>query len=171
MKSYRKIFAAFAFGVFLSAIVSAQAGGTFEITQSVISNGGGDSGGGNFGLTGTSGQSLAGTNSTGGGFGVRGGFWQGFFIPTAAMVAVSGRVTQTGDKGVFKARVTLTDITGTTRTAVTDLFGNFRFDDVEAGQTYIFSVSHKQFQFINNTQILTILENTEDVNFTGETQW
>ena len=52
--------------------------------------------------------------------------------------------------------------------AATDWFGKYRFDDVAAGQFYIFSVSHKQYQFINNTQALTILEDTENVNFTAE---
>lgn len=168
MKNYRKILASLIFCACLSPIISAQTGGTFEITQSVISNGGGNSIGGSFDLTGTGGQTLAGTNSTGGAFGVRGGFWQGFFAPTAAMAVVSGRVSHSSGKGIFRARVTLTDISGTTRSAATDWFGKYRFDDVASGQFYIFSVNHRQYQFINNTQALTILENTESVNFTAE---
>lgn len=152
------------------ANISAQSGGAFEITQSVIANGGAKSDGGTFSLTGTIGQPLAGTNSTGGGFTVRGGFWQDFFNPTAAMVAVSGRVTQADGRGISKARVILTDAGGATRIVLTNPFGNFRFDDVEAGRMYIFSVSGKRYQFINNTQILMILENTGEVNFTAESQ-
>lgn len=171
MKIYQKIFASITFCLLLSPIVPAQSGGAFEITQSVIANGGGNSIGGSFDVTGTSGQSFAGTNSTGGGFGVRGGFWQGSFAPTAAMAAVSGRVTQSNNKGVFRARITLTDSSGTTRTTLTNFVGYYRFDDVAVGQTYIFTASARRYQFIVNTQLLTILEDTEDVNFTAESQW
>ena len=171
MKNYRKILASLIFCACLSPIISAQTGGTFEITQSVISNGGGNSIGGSFDLTGTGGQTLAGTNSTGGAFGVRGGFWQGSFAPTAAMAAVSGRVAQSNNKGVFRARITLTDSSGTTRTTLTNIVGYYRFDDVAVGQTYIFTASARRYQFIVNTQLLTILEDTEDINFTAEQQW
>ena len=60
----------------LAGAVSGQSGGTFTITQSVIANGGGTSGGSTFSVTGTTGQSLAGTLSNGAPFNVRGGFWQ-----------------------------------------------------------------------------------------------
>ena len=168
MSIYQKIFASITFCLLLSPIISAQSGGAFEITQSVISNGGGNSTGGSFDLNGTAAQALAGTNSTGGAFGVRGGFWQGFFAPTATMAVVSGRVSHSNGKGIFRARVTMTDFSGVSRIAATDWFGKYRFDDVAAGQFYIFSVSHRQYQFINNTQALTILEDTENVNFTAE---
>lgn len=165
MKNYKKIFVATAICMFLSAIASAQSGGTFEITQSVVSNGGGVNGGGKFGLTGTTGQSVAGTNSTGGQYGVRGGFWQGFFAPTAAMVAVSGRVLMAQGRGIFRVRVTLTDANGISRWAMTNAFGNFRFDDVEVGQTYIVSVRSKRYQFSNETQVVMVTDEINDLIF------
>jgi Carboxypeptidase regulatory-like domain len=148
-----------------AATVSAQTGGTYQITQSVISNGGGDSNGGNFGVTGTSSQSLAGTNSTNGGFAVRGGFWQAFFAPTAALVAVSGQILSANGGGISKAHITLTNASGETRTATTGSFGYFRFDDVEVGQTCIVSVRHKRFQFINETQIVFVAEEITGIVF------
>ncbi len=75
MINIKSIYAALTFCLLLSGIASAQTGGTYQITQVVVSNGGGVSSGGNFGLTGTTNQPFAGTNSTNGQFGVRGGFW------------------------------------------------------------------------------------------------
>ncbi|MGQ0542053.1 MAG: hypothetical protein ACT4O9_09425, partial [Blastocatellia bacterium] len=48
----------------LTLIVSAQTGGTFTITKSVIAGGGGRTAGGAFTVDGTIGQSVAGTTST-----------------------------------------------------------------------------------------------------------
>ncbi len=60
----------------LSVFASAQSGGQFEITKSVISSGGGTSSGGNFSLSGTFGQTVA-EKSTGGNFDLNSGFWGG----------------------------------------------------------------------------------------------
>src|SRR5215210_6030479 len=60
----------------LSAAVFGQSGGQFQITRSVISNGGTRSSGGNFALEGTIGQALT-SRSTGSGFEINSGFWKG----------------------------------------------------------------------------------------------
>ena len=60
-----------------SLALSAQTGGAFEIKQSVISNGGGASSGGAFGVVSTIGEPLAGNVSTGANFSIAGGFWGG----------------------------------------------------------------------------------------------
>ena len=170
MNIYQKIITAIVFSASLAPIVPAQTGGTFEITQSVISNGGGESIGGSFGLTGTSGQSLAGTNSSGGAFAVRGGFWQSSFAPSAALVSVSGQVLQANGGGISRARLNLTASNGTTRTILSSSFGYFRFDDVEVGQTYILTVFSKRYLFINNPQVITVLDEIGELNFTAEPQ-
>jgi hypothetical protein len=41
----------------------------------------------------------------------------------------------------------MTDQSGNSRTATTNNFGYYRFDDVEVGQTYVFNVVSKQYQF------------------------
>ncbi len=70
-----KFIAALPVMFFLSAIVSAQSGGTFTITKSVIARGGGQASGGTFTMDGTIGQSVADTTSTGGTFNLQSGFW------------------------------------------------------------------------------------------------
>lgn len=87
--------------------------------------------------------------------------------PTAAMVSVGGRVqTETG-RGIRNAVVTMTDQSGTTRTTRTTALGRFRFTDVAAGETYIFTVKGKRFEFVQPTQVLNVGEETTDVNFTA----
>src|SRR6266700_7879122 len=79
-------------GFGLTATRQIASGGPYSLDQSVIASGGGDATGGSYAIIGTSGQSTAGTFSTAGGYGVRGGFWQGTLFPTAAPVSVRGRV-------------------------------------------------------------------------------
>lgn len=149
----------------LALSVSAQSGGTYEITSAVVTNGGGQSGGANFEVNGSNGQSFAGAVSSGGQFGVRGGFWQAFFAPTAALVPVSGRVLTAEGNPIARTRITLTDAFGAARQTQTSSFGYFRFDDVEVGQTYILSVSHKRFQFSNQTQVVFVSDEVTDIVF------
>lgn len=86
--------------------------------------------------------------------------------PTAAPVSVSGRVGLAFGRGISSALVTLTDQNGTVRTARTSSFGYYRFDGVEAGHTYIFSVSHKRYEF--SPRVLTVTEELNNVDFTAE---
>jgi hypothetical protein len=85
--------------------------------------------------------------------------------PTAATATIGGRVTAGGRRGVSGAVVRLTDQNGNIRTAPTDLRGNFRFEDVAVGGTYIISVFSKQYRF--TPQIISVNENITDLNFTA----
>ncbi len=86
--------------------------------------------------------------------------------PTAANVSISGRVVTANQRGISKARVSITDQNGETRTALTNPFGNFRFADVGVGQTYIINIRHKEYQF--NSQVLTVSEEIQNADFTAE---
>ena len=88
-------------------------------------------------------------------------------VPTvAAGVTVAGRVRTTDGTGVRNAVVTLTDSNGNTRTAQTGSFGYYRFEEVEAGQTYIVSVASKRFTF--TTQVVSVSDSITDLDFTGQ---
>jgi hypothetical protein len=67
--------------------------------------------------------------------------------PTAANASVSGRVTGPDGSGVSRATVTMTDLAGQSRTAVTNAFGYYLFTDVATGATYTFAVSAKGYRF------------------------
>lgn len=83
--------------------------------------------------------------------------------PTAASVTVGGRVTTPDGRGLRGARVELTDSNGNTRTAMTTTFGYYRFYDVEAGETYVVSVSSKKYKFA--PQVISVTEDLTELNF------
>jgi hypothetical protein len=89
MKNNKTIFAALVLCSLLYVTTYSQSGGSYAITQSVLSNGGGESSGGNFGVTGTTGQSFAGTQMTNGGFSVSGGFWNSPQSPSGSLPIVT----------------------------------------------------------------------------------
>jgi Carboxypeptidase regulatory-like domain len=148
----------------------AQTGGQFAITQSVIAGGGAVSSGGNFGVIGTTAQANAGIDSGGGQFSVKSGFWQSSFAPTAAQVSVAGRVLTANGAGIRNARVTITDQNGQMQTAYTGSFGYFRFTEVLVGEIYILTVHSKRFTFGNPTRVLSVLEETGDIEFIADPQ-
>lgn len=133
----------------------AQSNPPYEITQSVIASGGGKSDSDQFSVTGTVGQSVAGTNSTGSPFAVSGGFWQFFIGPTAAMVSISGRVSTSNGQPISRVIVIIEGSHGGMRTAMTNTFGRFRIDDIAAGQTYIVSAAHRRYQFVPQAIMVT----------------
>lgn len=153
-----------------AARAQASSGGSFAITQSVVAGGGDTSSdastaGAIFSVTGTIGQSIAGTRSTNPPFAVRGGFWSAQQTVTAAAVTVSGRAVTADGRGIRNVRVTMTDASGSARTAVTGAFGYYRFADVAAGGTYIFQASGKSFVFAQAVQAHNISDDTDNIDF------
>ncbi len=87
-------------------------------------------------------------------------------VLTAAGVTISGRVIYGEGAGIRNAEVTLTDSTGTTRTAVTGLRGSYRFDDVPSGQTYTLGVKSRRFHF--TPQIITVTDELTGLDLIAE---
>lgn len=87
---------------------------------------------------------------------------------TAASVSVGGRVTMGKDRGIRNVLISMTDSNGQVRTVLTGAFGYYRFADVAAGESYIISVSAKRFTFSQQSQLLTINEETDDINFVAD---
>ncbi len=87
--------------------------------------------------------------------------------PTAAAVSVAGRVRNAFGRGINRALVTMTDSRGVTRTAYTNSFGYYSFADVEVGQTVIFDVRSKRYNFTQPTQVISLDGNSSRVNFTA----
>lgn len=159
--------------IFLSSVsASAQTGGTFDLSHSVIASGGGStSTGGSFTLDGTIGQNLAGTHSLNGGFSLRGGFWAfQAGAPTAANVTISGRVAASKYGGILRrVRVTLYDVSmGVTRYTQTSFDGSYSFDELEIGRLYIIRAESKNRNFSPESYSLIPMENLANVDFTGE---
>ena len=64
----------------------------------------------------------------------------------------------------------MTGANGESRTAISSAFGYFRFDNVEAGGTYIFSVRAKRYTFSQPTLVRSIVEDADDLVFTANNQ-
>ncbi|MEP6903534.1 MAG: carboxypeptidase-like regulatory domain-containing protein [Actinomycetota bacterium] len=86
--------------------------------------------------------------------------------PTAANVSVSGKVSDSFGNAIPRATVQITDSNGATRTVKTTSFGNYKFDGVRSGETYIFNVSSKQYQF--TPQVVSIGDDLAELNFTAQ---
>lgn len=160
-----------AFCLLCFSAVNAQisTGGSYTLNQTVIANGGGTSSdaGNTYQVEGTSGQSAAGTNSTGGTYTTRGGFWAGTLMsPTAANATVSGRVRGIAGEGLRNVTVILEGGTlFTPRRTRTNAFGGFTFEDVPVGQVYIISVQNKKYGFQQESQVISVLDNVADIIF------
>lgn len=88
----------------------------------------------------------------------------GLIAPTAANISVSGKVLQ-GKSGVSRVQVFLTNQSGENIVVSTNSFGNFIFNEVAAGQTYILSARNKNQQF--GSQIITLNESVQDLVIQG----
>jgi hypothetical protein len=144
-------------------------GGSFSLEKSVLPGGGGQSAGSGFTVTGTAGQNAAGTRAQNGSFSLIGGFWSPVqLVPTAATVAIGGKVTTLNGRGIRNVIVTLTDNEGRVRTTVTGSFGSYLFTDVEVGNTYILQVQAKKYVFPDPARVVTVSDELTDLDFTAE---
>lgn len=174
MKFQRKIFA-FAAGLIFPVLCAAvltfgQAGGDYDLSHNVIAGGGGSrSEGGVYTLDGTAGQALAGAIGTGNQHSLRSGFWASDALaPTAASVSIGGRVAGVQDGDVSRVRIRLLDASsGIERTALTNPFGHYRFDDVEIGRIYILRAESKKFTFAPEMHVFQLVDAREDIDFTA----
>lgn len=85
-------------------------------------------------------------------------------VITAASVSVGGRLTAPNARGVANARVKMTGADGASRYALTNPFGYYRFDNVQVGEVYTFSVESKQYGFA--PRAVYIGEELHDLDFT-----
>jgi Carboxypeptidase regulatory-like domain len=167
----KRIIIAFLSLIFLTANIPAQTGGTFAITQSVVAGGGQNSSGGTFSLDGTTGQSVAGNAISNAPFAVTSGFWNfTATAPTAANVNIGGRVITANGSGIRNVVVILNAPNGSIRFAQTGTFGNFKFEDVEVGGTYVISVSSKRYTFAQPTIVRSVQEEIADLEFVANDQ-
>ncbi|MBC7797143.1 MAG: carboxypeptidase regulatory-like domain-containing protein [Pyrinomonadaceae bacterium] len=86
-------------------------------------------------------------------------------VTTAANVTISGRILTATGRGIPNARIFIAYLNGETRAATSNSFGNYKFNDVTVGQTYIVSVNHKRFRFVQPTQIMLVQEESDNVDF------
>ncbi len=146
-------------------------GGNYRIEKSVTANGGASganaSTNGIYKVEGTIGQNAAGAVEQTSPFRFQPGFWNADapLAPSAALVNLGGRITLADGRGITNARVTLMIPDGTTRTVISGSFGYYRFEDVEVGATYILTATAKRFVFSIPTQVVSLNDARDDVDF------
>ena len=142
-------------------------GGTFTLDQTVIpASGGRGAAGGQFTLDWTIGQPAAGGNAAGGPFVIYSGFLSLVpESPTAAGVAISGRVTPPDGIGLPNVVFTLSDARGVSRTARTSPFGYYGFEDVRPGESYVISAAGKGRSFLDPVRMIAVSDSLTGVDF------
>ena len=93
----------------------------------------------------------------------RSGYIFSNFAPTAANAFVSGKVTNNSGRAIFRATVELISSKGERRSVLTNSFGFYQFDDVQAGQTYVLRVRNRNNQSVQ--QVVTVNDSIADLNF------
>lgn len=159
----------FAVTTLCTVAVKAQSGGDFAIKKGGITSGGGvaaDSPNSPFAVYGLIGQPVAGPAARNGAIGVSSGMLSGNVLPTAAGVSVSGRVMTPEGRGLLNAVITITGPDGATRNTMTSGRGNFQFNDVAVGETYVISVRSRRFSF--TPQAISITDNLMGIDFVGQ---
>ena len=143
--------------------------GTLTLEKSVVAGGGNKTAAQAISEAGTSGQSIAGHKSNGGSFTLYSGFWTPeFVLPTAASVTVGGRVKTSDGRGIKNVIITITFPSGEVRSVITGAFGYYRFTDIPAGETYIFSVTAKRYSFTHQTQLRNVVGDEQTIDFIAE---
>ncbi len=143
----RVVLAAVLLGVSTSANGQVATGGQFELSQTVVSSGGGHSNGDGLTVAASIGQPSAGI-STGGAFTLRSGFLQaGFLAPTSAGVVLSGRVEDADGRSIRNAIVVATDQFGAIRRSRSNTFGNYTIDGLQPGNSYVITVESRIHTF------------------------
>lgn len=90
----------------------------------------------------------------------------GALTPTAANASISGRVLTADGQGIRNAVMTISGGNLTEpRLILTGSFGYYKFDDLEAGQTYIINIKSKRYVFTNPTTVITVQDDVTDYNF------
>jgi hypothetical protein len=77
-------------------------------------------------------------------------------VPTAANVALSGRVITSLGSGLRGARVVITMPDGTTQASITNSFGYYSFEGIAAGTTIVVSLQAKGYRFA--PRIVTLVD-------------
>ncbi|HQU84625.1 MAG TPA: carboxypeptidase-like regulatory domain-containing protein [Pyrinomonadaceae bacterium] len=90
--------------------------------------------------------------------------------PTAASASISGKAVTADGRGIKNAQVYLIDQNGNVRTALTNSFGNYVFENVSAGENYVLNIFAKKFHFTNPTRLINVQNDVSDEDFVSEAQ-
>ncbi len=89
-----------------------------------------------------------------------------FLTTTAGDVSLSGRVTTANGAGIRGVVVTISGGNLESPISTTSSsFGRYTFNQLDAGQSYVVSVSGRRYTFVNPTLIVNLEDNAQNVDF------
>ena len=88
--------------------------------------------------------------------------------PTAANVAVSGRVRNASGNGIRNVSIRMVSANGETRTTISSAFGSYKFDNIPIGENYVLTVTSKKYSFRQPSIVRTITEDIIDLDFIAD---
>lgn len=91
-----------------------------------------------------------------------------YLAPTAANVSINGKVADANGNGISRASVSIILPNGETRTTLANQFGYYKFDNLEAGQTYVLNAQRKGLTFQNNPRVVSPNEDLMGEDFVVE---
>jgi hypothetical protein len=107
-------------------------------------------------------QKLGADGAVGGGWGLQ------FFAPSAANASVSGMV-RSGKNPIARATVMITGGSLTEpRITKTNTFGNYTFDGLAVGETYVVTVVSNRYNFPQSSLVLNVTDNVVGADFEAE---
>lgn len=87
-------------------------------------------------------------------------------IPSAAPVALTGRVVSSSGRGIAGVRINVTSgMTGEIRSALSNSFGYYRVDDLVVGELYLVNAVHKRYQFADGSRTISLDDNLNGYDF------
>jgi hypothetical protein len=99
---------------------------------------------------------------------IAGGWGLQLLAPSAAGVSVSGQV-RAGKSGISNATVTISGGNlSQPKTTRTNSFGNYTFDGLTAGQTYVVTVAAKRYAFTQPSIVLNVTDSIANADFEAE---
>jgi hypothetical protein len=148
--------------------LSAQSGGNFQITNSVIAAGGGESRdvvNNRFGHQSTVGEHATGPLLQNPPYSQTAGFWasQIDLSPTASAASISGRILTSDGVPLAGASINLSG--ARTAQAITDGNGTYTFADLEVGGFYTVTPARANYSFNPSSRSLSLLGNMTDAVF------
>jgi len=162
----KKIFSVLWVSIVVASLM-AQSGGSYNLEQNVIGNGGWRSDGGGFTVLGTMGQGNAGSIAAGGGFHLIDGLWAiENSTANSPFVTISGTITRASGNGIPRVLVTITNQrTNLSYQALSQAHGYYEITAIPTNENYVISVSHSHFQFESNSILLFVSQDRSNVNF------
>ncbi len=85
--------------------------------------------------------------------------------PSAGSATISGRVVDANGRGIGSALITIQDLSGGSRKAITNSFGYFNAANLAVGGAYVVGVSARRYTFATNSYVVDLSDNIGGVNF------